>query len=212
MVARRVRYTLFLQFLLSLFKNGMIDFKQIISRIYNKIYRPIYRKRMAECGQEVYFDPWNSVFTYETMYVGSYVYIGYNADFVATRSKIIIKDHVVFGPHVSIRGGDHRVDIIGRYIDTVKDEDKLSENDQDIIFEGDNWIGMNVTILKGVVIGRGCVIAAGALVNKSTPPYSIVGGVPARILKMRFSPEEIIKHESLLGLTNEYGKKGNLPN
>lgn len=79
---------------------------------------------------------------------------------------------------------------------------KLSENDQDVIFEGDNWIGMNVTILKGVTIGRGCIVAAGAVVNKSTPQYSIVGGVPAKVLKMRFTPEQIKAHEAIL-----YGKE-----
>ena len=135
---------------------------------------------------------------YPNLYVGNHVSIGYNADFVASRSKIIIKDHVVFGPHVSIRGGDHRVDIVGRFVDTVRDDEKLPENDQDVIFEGDNWIGMNSTILKGVTIGRGCIVAAGAVVNKSTPPYSIVGGVPAKVLKMRFSDEGIIAHEEIL--------------
>ncbi len=79
---------------------------------------------------------------------------------------------------------------------------KLPENDQDVIFEGDNWIGMNVTVLKGVTIGRGCIVAAGAVVNKSTPRYSIVGGVPAKVLKMRFTPEQIKEHEAIL-----YGKE-----
>lgn len=79
---------------------------------------------------------------------------------------------------------------------------KLPENDQDVIFEGDNWIRMNVTILKGVTIGRGCIVAAGAVVNKSTPRYSIVGGVPAKVLKMRFTPEQIKGHEAIL-----YGKE-----
>lgn len=59
-----------------------------------------------------------------------------------------------------------------------------------------------MTILKGVTIGRGSVVAAGAVVTKSCPPYSIIGGVPAKVIKQRFSPEEIVKHESIL-----YGTK-----
>lgn len=176
----------------------MQDVKYYIKKLYSKFYVPRYRKRMAKCGEDVHFDPWNSVFTYETMHIDSHVDIGYNADFVATRSKIIIGDHVVFGPHVSIRGGDHRTDVVGKYVDEVGDDFKLPENDQDVIFEGDNWIGMNTTILKGVTIGRGCIVAAGAVVNKSTPPYSIVGGVPAKVLKMRFTPNEIALHEKML--------------
>lgn len=92
--------------------------------------------------------------------------------------------------------------MVGRFVDTIGDDEKLSENDQDVIIEGDNWIGMNTTILKGVTIGRGCIVAAGAVVNKSTPPYSIVGGVPAKILRMRFTEEQIKEHERIL-----YGKE-----
>ena len=153
---------------------------------------------MLHCGSNVTFSPIDSVFYYQTMDIGNNVSIGYHADFVATRSKIIIGDHVVFGPHVSIRGGDHRFDIPGRYIDTIKDDEKLPENDADVVFEGDNWIGMNVTILKGVTIGFGSVIAAGSVVSRSIPPYSIAGGVPAKVIRRRFSDEEIAIHEKAL--------------
>lgn len=61
----------------------------------------------------------------------------------------------------------------------------------DIIVDDDVWIGYRATILSGVHIGRGVVIAAGAVVTKDVPPYSIVGGVPARIIKYRFSKEII---------------------
>ena len=166
-------------------------------RIYNKIYIPLYKKKMLHCGKEVNFSPYDSIFTYESMSVGNNVSIGYHADFVATRSKIIIGDHVVFGPHVSIRGGDHRFDIPGRYVDTIKDDEKLPQNDADVIFEGDNWIGMNVTILKGVTVGFGSVIAAGAVVTKSIPPYSVAGGVPAKVIRRRFNDEGVLEHESL---------------
>ena len=108
---------------------------------------------------------------------------------------------MIFAPKVSIRGGDHRIDIIGRYIDTITDEEKLPENDQDICIEGDNWIGMNVTILKGVTIGRGSVIGAGSVVTKSLPPYSVCAGVPCKVIKRRFTIEQIIEHEKKL-----YGK------
>lgn len=176
----------------------MIDIKRLIERAYDKIYVPILRKKMGRCGERVFFSPANSIFTYENMYVGNDVNIGYHADMVATRSKIIIGNHVVFGPHVSIRGGDHRINVVGKFIDQVGDDMKLPENDQDVIFEGDNWIGMNSTILKGVTIGKGSIVAAGAVVSKNTPPYSIVGGVPAKVLKMRFFEDEIKEHENAL--------------
>lgn len=61
----------------------------------------------------------------------------------------------------------------------------------------DVWIGRNVIIKQGVKIGSGAVVAGGAFVNKDVPPYAIVGGVPARVLKYRFEPEII---EDLLDL------------
>lgn len=154
-------------------------------------------KRFAQCGNSFEFNPLDK-FTYSNIYIGNHVSIGYGADFIATRSRIIIGDHVMFAPKVSIRGGNHRTDVKGRFMDTVTDAEKLPENDRDVIFEGDNWIGINVTILHGVTIGRGSVIAAGAVVIKSTPPYSIVGGVPAKVLRFRWDAEGIIEHEKML--------------
>lgn len=55
----------------------------------------------------------------------------------------------------------------------------------------DVWIGTNVTILPGVNIENGAIIAAGAVVNKDVPAYSIVGGVPAKVIKYRF-PQDVI--------------------
>ena len=55
----------------------------------------------------------------------------------------------------------------------------------------DVWIGRDVTLLCGTHIGTGAVVAAGAVVTKDVPPYAIVGGVPAKILKYRFDPKTI---------------------
>lgn len=63
----------------------------------------------------------------------------------------------------------------------------------DIVIEDDVWIGHGVIVLSGVHIGQGAVIAAGAVVTKDVPPYAIVGGVPASVLKYRFSDSVIEK-------------------
>ncbi len=67
----------------------------------------------------------------------------------------------------------------------------------DVIVGNDVWIGTNVLIKGGIRIGDGAIVAMGAVVVKDVPPYAIVGGVPARILKYRFPPEQI---ERLLDL------------
>ena len=60
-----------------------------------------------------------------------------------------------------------------------------------IVVEDDVWIGVRTTILSGVTIGQGAVIAAGSVVTKDVPPYAIVGGVPAKIIRMRFSSKQV---------------------
>lgn len=63
-----------------------------------------------------------------------------------------------------------------------------------VIIGNDVWIGARVTIMDGVKIGNGSVIASGAVVTKDVPPYAIVGGVPAKIIKYRAATEEIAKY------------------
>ena len=62
----------------------------------------------------------------------------------------------------------------------------------------DVWIGHSAILIQGVRVGDGAVIGAGAVVTKSFPPYSIIGGVPAKLIRMRFTPEQIIEHEKML--------------
>lgn len=59
----------------------------------------------------------------------------------------------------------------------------------DIIVDDDVWIGYRATVLSGVHIGQGAIIAAGAMVTKDVPPYAIMGGVPAKVIGYRFSEE-----------------------
>lgn len=99
--------------------------------------------------------------------------------------------------------GNHRIDIPGKYMSEVTDAMKRLEDDQDVVIEDDVWIGCNAIILKGVTIGTGAVIAAGAVVTKDVAPYSIVGGNPAKLIRKRFSAEQLAEHKSLLEEDNE---------
>lgn len=91
-----------------------------------------------------------------------------------------------------IVGRDHHIDSISSYpfkqmfgLADSEYRDAISKGD--IIVEDDVWIGYGATILSNVIIGQGAVIAAGAVVTQSVPPYAVVGGIPAKVIKYRFS-------------------------
>lgn len=128
--------------------------------------------------------------------LGDNVSIGPRAIIYAIYKKIIIGNNVLIGPNVTMVNGDHSIRKIG--VPIINNHEKLPQDDADIIVEDDVWIGANVTILKGVNIGRGCVIAAGAVVVKDTPPYTIIGGIPAKIIGVRFYADEVKQHESAI--------------
>lgn len=69
----------------------------------------------------------------------------------------------------------------------------IFEEYKDVIIDNDVWIGQKAMIMGGVHIGNGAVVGAGSVVTNDVPPYAIVGGVPARIIRYRFS-EEIINN------------------
>ena len=176
---------------MKLYQFFVLFFIRCIRRFKMIMIRPLFKKY----GRNFIFDS-NGQFSYQTIEVGDDVFIGSGANFSATESKIIIGNKVMFGPNVTIMGGDHNISKIGKYMFDVKE--KLPENDAPVIIEDDVWIGTGVIILKGVKIATGSVVAAGALVINDVPAYSIVAGVPAKVLKQRFTEEELIEHKNIL--------------
>lgn len=167
--------------------------------IWDMLWAPIWKRGMKYCGQGVFFRPMSSdIKGLENLSVGDGTLIPKGSTFYCTRAELKIGKNVIFGPKPTIITGDHRIDIVGKHIIDVTDEEKLPNQDAPVIIEDGCWLGANITILKGVTLGRGSVVAAGAVVTKSFPPYSIVGGVPAILIKMRFNPEQIIEHERIL--------------
>lgn len=150
---------------------------------------------MAECGRNVMIKPLSSVFKgIENFHLSSYIRIARYAVVYSTKANVYIGSKVGIAPYLKIITGNHDYRHAGKFM-FDGDYEKNPDDDKDVIIEGDSWFGINVTILSGVTIGRGSVIASGAVVNKSCPPYSIVGGVPAKIIKYRFTIEEALEHE-----------------
>lgn len=155
--------------------------------LWDMIWAPIYRRAMKCCGRGVYLRPMSSDFKgLENLSIGDGTSIPKGATFYCTKAPLTIGKKVIFGPKPTIITGDHRIDIQGKYIIDITDDEKLPENDLPVTIEDGCWIGANVTILKGVTIGHDSVVAAGSVVTKSCEPYSIIGGVPAKLIRKRF--------------------------
>ena len=112
------------------------------------------------------------------------------------KTRLSIGNYCSIAPEVAfILSADHYLDHISTYPFFVQTLSGKYEGvtKGDIIVDDDVWIGYGATIMSGVHISQGSVIAAGAVVTKDVPPYAIVGGVPAKVIKYRFTPEIIEK-------------------
>lgn len=166
----------------------------LLSKVKRRLLMWIYRPMFSRYGKNFVFDPYG-LYSFETIEVGDDVFIGPRANFGAIK-KIKIGNKVMFGPDVSILAGDHNTMQIGEFMTDV--HWKLPENDLDVTIEDDVWIGAKATIMKGVTIGTGSIVAAGAIVTKDVEPFTIVGGIPAKFIKYRFPDEELKKHVEIL--------------
>ena len=112
---------------------------------------------------------------------GKYSYV---AEGCCICPRVEIGDYTMLAPEVAIIGGDHNYKKVGVPI-IFSDRPEMPKT----IIGRDCWIGQRVIIMAGVVIGDGVIVAAGSLVLKNIPSYTIVGGVPAKKISDRFATE-----------------------
>jgi acetyltransferase-like isoleucine patch superfamily enzyme len=114
----------------------------------------------------------------EGLTIGNNVGIAQNC-FIQIRGEVIIGNNVIFGPNVSIFSENHVFDNVDLPVS------KQGVTRKGVVIKEGVWIGARAVILDGVTVGKNSIIAAGSVVNKDILPYSIVGGVPAKLIKMR---------------------------
>jgi len=165
----------------------------------------IYKNKFAACGENIYIDIGCVIRGFENIFLGNNVGIGLNNQIYAglykgaeritigdnvsfnsnvminadINGKIIIEKNVIVGPNVVMRASNHnyqRIDI------PIRNQGHVSGT---IVVREDVWIGANAVILPDVTIGRGAIVAAGAVVTDDVNDYEIVGGVPAKRIGSR---------------------------
>jgi acetyltransferase-like isoleucine patch superfamily enzyme len=137
-----------------------------------------------EIGDNVMIGPYCVIRASSLTYLGEGVRIGKDSamdaySYIGAGGGVSIGESVIMGQHVSFHAENHRYDQTDVPI-------KLQGiTRKGIVVEDDCWVGSNATFLDGAQVGRGCVIAAGAVVTGTIPPNSVVAGVPGRVIKTR---------------------------
>jgi acetyltransferase-like isoleucine patch superfamily enzyme len=162
----------------------------------------IRKTSFAKCSSLVTITPPCYVLGYKNISIGEKVSIGPGAFISTPNAKLKIGNYCAIAEGLTIHTGNH-VRVTGKYLTDINESNKPMGYDKDVEIGDECWIGCHVTILSGVTIGRGVTLAAGAVVNKSLPPYSICGGVPAKPLKFYWSVDQIMEHEAQLYPINE---------
>jgi acetyltransferase-like isoleucine patch superfamily enzyme len=169
----------------------MISVRLLLNKLRNILLFKV-RYPWVEIGRNVHCQ-WSSTFwsPHRQIKLGDNIGIGYRCTFM---SDIEIGNKVLIASDVAmINSDDHRFDVVGKPI-----WDSGRGDEHRIVLEDDVWVGHGATLLTPLRVGRGSVISARSVVTKDVPRYAVVAGVPARVIKMRFTAREIAEHESIL--------------
>lgn len=168
----------------SMFANIMNHLRNVL--LFKVLYRWVVQGNNVHCQHTTRF--WSP---HRHTILGNNVGIGHNCHFlcdIEIGNKVLIASYCSF-----LNSDDHNYKVVGK---TMWDSGR--GDNYKIIINDDVWIGQAAIILSPVTIGRGAIVSAGSVVVKDVAPYSIVGGVPAKVISRRFDCNEIVKHETTL--------------
>ena len=167
--------------------SGIKTFRDLFLK--HTIWRKYNIGKRFHCGRGVFLWARNEITIGDDFYIGKYSIIETNCR---------IGNGVILANHVGIVGRyDHCFQQIGvpiRRAKAIRDKDYNWKGINEMTIIGDDvWIGYGATIMSGVKIANGTIIAAGAIVTKDTEPYSIYAGVPAKKIESRFNNQDDLK-------------------
>lgn len=162
-------------------KSLVISFFEFCLQIFpdmewgNKLRGNFYKRFLKQCGKNLQISKCVRILHPEELEIGSDVYIGYGS-WINSRCGVIIGDEVMLGPYVCIISSNH-TSINGSY----RFGQSVGEK---IVINKGAWLGAHSLILSGTMIGSGVLVAAGGVVTKDVQSNSIVGGIPAKQIKV----------------------------
>lgn len=169
----------------------------LIRNLYNRVTYTVAVLRgsfwgqfMKKIGKGVYIMEGCKIHHPQNISLDDHTGINHNTDLDGA-GELIIGKHVMIGPYCAILTSLHQSN------NWRKPMSKQEYVNGTVVIEDDVWIGTHVIILPNVKIGRGAIIGAGAVVTHDVKPYSIVAGVPAQLIRYRFSPEHIRKAKKI---------------
>ncbi len=152
------------------------------------------KKSLGKCGKGVLlFRPYHIVGA-NNIELGDFVRIMPNPTILASDCKLIIKKYTGISYNLTCVTSNHRPTVgIPSFFNNMLHINEVVKGD--VIIGEDCWLGLNVILLPGANIGRGVIVGAGTLVNKKIPPYAVIAGIPAKIIGVKFTKEQVIEHE-----------------
>jgi acetyltransferase-like isoleucine patch superfamily enzyme len=170
---------------------GLITFYVRMKYFFARLRSLAIGFKLANFHKHIYLMPGCKFENVRDMQLGNYIFINHDSVF-STPHGMKIGNYVMIGPNCLFASVKHGFE------DWKKPMIFQPVSEAPITIENDVWIGAKVTVLGGVTIGNGSIVAAGSVVTKDVKPYSIVGGVPAKLIRFRFDPKTRAKAKKIV--------------
>lgn len=165
--------------------------------LFSSDFHSLYHNRFGSIHPTCQLIPPIFISCYQNVYLEPYTRIQGGVHILNSErgGKVIIKRYSAISAGCIIVPGCH-VPTVG--IPHFFSNRRINDVDNTIVIEEDVWVGTGVRILSKSSVGRGVIVGAGSVVTKSIPPYAVVAGVPAKIVAVKFSVDQILAHEKRL--------------
>ena len=186
----------------------IIKVAKLVRDVKEKILISLRKRTFGLCEEGVQIFAKSTFICPSNIYLHKYSRIMPQCIIMASGGKFVLKKFCSCSLRLTVVTSNHRQTVgIPNFFNNSLHINEINKGD--VIVDEDSWLGINVTLLPGAHIGRGSVVGANSLINKEFPPYAVIVGSPAKIIAVKFTKEQIIKHEAIIyskeeRLSNEY--------